>query len=202
MPEPSMKKETGYRIVPADDELLAYPRPGVRPVVKAISWPALLLSLVALVAVGVLALFYWQDRQSFMADAEQSAQQVHEQQLDHQRIQQLQQQLQRLGNDVQHTQQVASSIPVIDPQQLNGLDVQVQALNVAVQHLSQQANASGGQPQEQQSIQQSMQAIDQTQSALGQRMGAIETRLNALSATLDILQHGNSASGNDTSSAE
>jgi len=197
-----MKKETGYRIVPADDELLAYPRPGIRPVVKAISWPSLLLSLIALVAVGALAFFYWQDRQTLLAGAEQSAQQSHEQQLDHQRIQQLQQQLQVLGNDVKQTQQRVSAIPVIDPQQLNGLDVQVQALNVAVQRLSQQTNSSAAQPQDQQSIQQSMQAIDQTQSALGQRMGAIETRLDALSATLGILQHENGQTNNDLSSAE
>ncbi|MGJ8524425.1 hypothetical protein LMG33818_000133 [Halomonadaceae bacterium LMG 33818] len=202
MPEPSMKKDTEYRIVPADDELLAYPRPGVRPVVKAISWPSLLLSLIALIAVATLAFFYWQDRQTLMAGAEQSAQQSHEQQLDHQRIQQLQQQLQALSNDMQHTQQIVSSIPVIDPQQLSGLDIQVQALNVAVQRLSQQANVSGVQPQDQHSTQQSLLAIDQTQSALGQRMGAIETRLDALSATLGILQHENNQSANDTSGTE
>ncbi|MGJ8513222.1 hypothetical protein [Carnimonas bestiolae] len=181
MPEPDIGSRDPYAIVPGEDELLARPRPGQRPV-KRVSWPGVLLALLALAGVIALAAFYANDRQQLLSSNGRYQQQLQQATRDIEALQHQQAALADKLNDHQHR---LDALPNIEPQRLDAMDVQLGALGVALRALQQQssdANAADTQ-----------QAPNDQQHSLGFRLAALEDQLHSLNERVSSLESGNAS---------
>lgn len=188
MPEPDIHSRDPYAIVPGEDELMARPRPGQRPV-KRISWPGVLLGIVALAGVIALAAFYVNDRQQLLSSNGHYQQQLQQATRNIEALQHQQAALADKLNDHQHR---LDALPEIEPQRLDAMEVQLGALGTALRALQQQQgnvglttnDNSGNSPQ---------QAVNNHQQTLSFRLAALEDQLHSLNERVSSLESDNAS---------
>ncbi|ANF58222.1 hypothetical protein [Halotalea alkalilenta] len=188
MPEPSLHDRDTFSIVPGEDELLARPRSGYRPPAKAVAWPAVLLSLIAVLGVAALAAVYWHERQGLLESAQRSAEVATQRQHDAEQLDTMRQRLDELSTMLEENRRELAALPEFEPQRLSALETRVDALSLVSAQLSGLTTSDQQRSELVASLTQSMDALDQSDRALDARLSAIESRLDGFAARVAGLE--------------